>query len=143
MAQFAEVDINGKILRLVEADDNDIINNGGHKSEQAAKNFEKTLPLLSNENKWVESSLTSEFRGRPASLGGTYDSSSDIFISIQPYSSWVLDQNKNWISPVPYPNNEKDIFDIVWDENNLRWLGYNSENVEYEWNKDTLIWVAL
>ena len=143
MAQFAEVDINGKVLRLVEADDNDIINNGGHQSEQAAKNFEKTLPLLSNENKWVESSSTGEFRRRPASLGGTYDSSSDVFISIKPHSSWVLDQNKNWVSTVPYPNNEEGISNIFWDENNLRWSGYDSEIVKYEWNKDTLTWVVL
>lgn len=143
MAQFAEVDINGKVLRVVEADNNDIINNGGHQSEQAAKNFENSVKLLSNENKWVESSPTGEFRGRPAVINGTYDSYLNIFISVKPFNSWILDQNKNWVAPVPYPTNQEAMPTIFWDENNVRWLGLNPEFVEYEWNKDTLTWIVL
>jgi hypothetical protein len=143
MAQFAEVDINGKVLRVIEADNNDIINNGGHQSEQAAEYFKKIIPLSSSDNKWIESSPNGEFRGRPAVLNGTYDSSLNIFISFKPFNSWILDPNKNWIAPIPYPSIEEGMPNIFWDEINVRWLGLDPEFVKYEWNKDTLTWIVL
>ena len=45
MAYFAKLDSNNKILAVLKADNQDILNNGGEQSEQAAKYFEKTVPL--------------------------------------------------------------------------------------------------
>jgi len=40
MAHFAEIDNNGKVLRVVVACNKDIADNGGEQSEEASKYFE-------------------------------------------------------------------------------------------------------
>ncbi len=43
----------------------------------------------------------------------------DAFIPPQPYSSWILnEQNCNWESPIPYPN-DGNIYN--WDETTQSW----------------------
>jgi hypothetical protein len=59
------------------------------------------------------------FRKNYAGIGYTYDSDRDAFIPPQPFPSWTLDeQTCQWISPVPFPNDEKRYF---WDEPSVSW----------------------
>ncbi len=39
------------------------------------------------------------------------------FILIQPFPSWVLDNNNDWQPPTPQPNE-----DCYWDEESLSWV---------------------
>ena len=103
MAHFAEIDSNNKVLRVVVACNQDIANNGGELSEQAANHFATVCPLSINGIKWVQTSYNSNFRKQYAGFNYTYDSIKDKFISPQPYSSWILDNNDDWQSPIPYP----------------------------------------
>ena len=120
MAHFAEIDSNNKVLRVVVACNQDIANNGGELSEQAAEYFKKICPLSENGIKWIQTSYNNNFRKKYAGRGYIYDSIKDKFISPQPYPSWTLDSNDDWISPIPYPNNEdKSLY--KWNETNQSW----------------------
>tara|TARA_S200002703_G_C3703228_1_gene215993 strand:- start:50 stop:388 length:339 start_codon:yes stop_codon:yes gene_type:complete len=47
-------------------------------------------------------------RANAAVLGSTYDASADKFFYPQPYPSWTLDSNDQWVSPVARPAQEGD-----------------------------------
>ena len=73
------------------------------------------------------------FRGKPckrtsyhgnirkqyAGIGFTYDETNDVFVSPQPYPSWTLDSNFDWIPPMPYPT-DGGYYD--WDESTQSWV---------------------
>jgi len=126
MAHFAEIDSNNKVLRVVVACNQDIANNGGELSEQAAKHFETVVPLSNLGIKWVQTSYNNNFRNIYAGVGFTYFASADVFISPQPYPSWSLDQNNKWQAPKPMPEptytSSGKPHTYFWNENLLNWV---------------------
>jgi hypothetical protein len=58
-------------------------------------------------------------RKQYAGIGYTYDETNDIFVSPQPYPSWTLDANFDWVAPVPYPT---DGGNYIWDETTQTWV---------------------
>lgn len=78
---------------------------------------------------WVQTSYNTyggqHPEGRPlrknyAGIGYTYDAGRDAFISPQPFSSWVLNEETClWEAPVAYPT---DGSVYVWDEATLAWV---------------------
>jgi hypothetical protein len=84
------------------------------------------------EGEWVKTSYNTHggvhiYGGTPlrmnyAGIGFTYDRVKDAFIPLQPFASWVLNNDTClWEAPIPYP-----------DDGNI-----------YEWNEDTVSWVEL
>ena len=157
MAHFAELDINNKVIRVVTACNQDIANNGGEQSEQAAEHFKSVCKLSENGVRWIQTSYNNNFRKQYAANGYTYDPIKNKFIAPQPYSSWILDVNDNWQSPVSFPSNiyQEPYFDetlqkiidnsrylIYWDENNLRWIGKDKDNNEFTWVPSSFSWLA-
>jgi hypothetical protein len=72
---------------------------------------------------WVQTSYNNNFRKQYAGIGFTYDSAADVFISPQPYPSWLLDNNFDWQPPTPMP-----IEGIwIWDEATLSWVEAEGE----------------
>jgi len=118
MAHFAELNENNKVLRVVVACNNDIANNGGELSEQAAEHFKTVCPLSINGVKWLQTSYNNNFRKQYAGINYTYDSIKDKFIAPQPYPSWSLDNNDDWIAPIPYPEDGQR---YAWNEANQSW----------------------
>ena len=104
MAHFAEINSNNKVIRVLVACNQDVANNGGEQSEQAAKAFEKIVPLSENGIKWVQTSYNNNFRKQFAGKDYTYDSIKDVFIKPKPFASWSLDNNNDWKAPIIYPN---------------------------------------
>ena len=128
MAKFAELDENNKVTNIIVAE---TIND---------KPFKKI---------WVEDDGT---KGRPAVIGGTYDSNLNVFIDFQPYPSWTLDSNKEWQPPVAKPtvtytfDEQEVVWFVNWDENNLRWVGRQhliDPTVLYYWNPDNSTWILI
>jgi|TARA_R110000751_G_C13763422_1_gene479431 hypothetical protein len=80
-----------------------------------------------------------------AVIGGTYNTENDAFVGIQSHPSWVLDTSQ-WIykPPVDYPTvltyGDNTPYFINWDEDTLRWLGYDSSNNEFAWDPDSSSW---
>jgi len=60
-------------------------------------------------------------RGNYAFIGGTYDAVNDVFYDTQPFPSWHIGIETNWLweAPVPYPQDGK-IYN--WDESTLNWV---------------------
>jgi hypothetical protein len=146
MAHFAELDSNNIVLRVVVGCNQDIANNGGEQSEQAAEYFKKVCPLSKNGVKWVQTSYNNNFRKQYAGIGCTFDFVKNKFITPQPFASWSLDTNDNWKAPVAYPTviTYGDNFDyfITWDESNLRWIGKDDQQNEFAWVPNALSWIA-
>ena len=72
------------------------------------------------------------FRKNYASIGYTYDSQKDAFISQKPYNSWILNETTClWEAPMPYP--------ITNIQNRFNELG-NPINDFYTWNEETQNW---
>jgi hypothetical protein len=70
--------------------------------------------------KCVRTSYNGNIRANYAGIGFFYDEENDVFIAPQPYLSWVLDENYRWIPPVPYPEDENNLY--VWDEDTISWI---------------------
>ena len=146
MAHFAELDINNKVLRVVVACNQDIANNGGEQSEQAAKHFETVCPLSKNGIKWVQTSYNNNFRKQYAGIGCIFDSTKNKFIFEQPFASWSLDSNDDWQPPVAYPTvttyGDNVGYFVFWDEVGQRWLGKDLENNEFAWIPSSTSWIS-
>ena len=80
MAHFAEIDLNNKVLRVVVACNQDIANNGGEQSEQAAEHFKTVCPLSENGVKWIQTSYNHNFRQQYAGIDSTFYVSKNKFI---------------------------------------------------------------
>ena len=82
-----------------------------------------------NPGGYIEYSQSGEFRKNSAVIGSTYNQEKDIFINPQPWESWTLDENDNWISPAG-EKPVKDGFVYSWDEQSLSWKEYEVINIE-------------
>jgi len=99
MPQYAHVQ-DGAVLDVIEAD---------------AEHIAERPPLTVG--KWV---LVPE--GQQAFRFGTYNESANRFIVSKPYIGWVLNENHEWVPPIPYPDNwENPKISITWDDNTQSW----------------------
>lgn len=101
MSYFAEVE-NGVVTRIIVADQ-DFIDSGAV-GEPAA---------------WIQS-FSDGTRKQMAVVGGTYDSINDVFIDKQPFPSWQLDGNFEWIAPIDHPDPADNRY--VWLEVTQSWV---------------------
>lgn len=146
MAYFAELDSNNIVLRVVKACNQDIADNGGEQSEQAAKHFETVCPFSKNGVRWVQTSYNHNFRKQYAGKNFYYNENKNIFIRPQPFASWSLDSNSDWQAPVSYPTittyGDNLPYFISWNENELKWMGKDNQNNEFSWIPSSSSWVA-
>ena len=146
MAHFAEIDKDNKVLRVNCACNQDILNNGGEQSGQAAEHFKTVTPLSENGIKWVQTSYNNNFRKQYAGIGYTFDSVKNKFIAPQPFASWSLDANDDWQPPVAYPTvttyGDNVQYFISWDESGQRWMGKDNKNNEFAWLPESSSWLA-
>lgn len=120
MAHFAQIDEQGTVLTVIVVNNEDILDENGQESEAIGKRF--CTDLLGGE--WVQTSYNSNFRKQYAVIGGRYDQANNVFITLSPYPSWVLDENFDWQAPVPAPGD-----DYIWDEDNQQWVAVPVEEV--------------
>ena len=107
MAHFAEIDENGIVLRVL------VVPN-----EQEERGQDFLAEDLSLGGTWVQTSYNARIRKNYAGVGYTYDPLNDWFHAPQPFPSWTLDQNAQWVSPVPYPTDGEF---YLWDEELQEW----------------------
>lgn len=147
MAHFAELDINNIVIRVLTACNQDIANNGGELSEQAATYFQSYTPLSSNGVKYIQTSYNHNFRGRFAGVGMIYKQDIDKFIISKPFASWSLDENGVWKAPVAAPtillDSNNKFYNLIWDETDQKWISTDSNNTSFEWDTSTFSWKNL
>ena len=69
--------------------------------------------------RWIQTSYNHNFRKQYAGVGYYYDEVKDIFIATPPYPSWILDENSDWVPPVPKPD---DSIYWNWEEPSQKWI---------------------
>lgn len=114
MAHFAELDANNTVVRVIVVNNNDCLDENGNESEAVGVQFCQNL-LGGN---WVQTSYNANFRKHYAGIGYTYRQDIDAFVPPQPFPSWTLDADANWIPPVARPNDGKM---YNWNESTQSW----------------------
>ena len=68
--------------------------------------------------KCKRTSYNNRIRKQYAGIGFSYHETADVFIAPQPYSSWILNSNYDWVAPVPCPK----VGYWKWDEESVTWV---------------------
>lgn len=115
MAHFAEIDDNGIVLRVVVIGNAEIIGPDGAESEVEGV----SLCQILFGGRWVQTSYSGAIRKHFAGAGFKYDAENDVFITPQPYPSWVLNTStQDWEPPKPKPIDGRR---YIWDEDLVEW----------------------
>ena len=110
MSNWAEIDNDNKVLRVLVGDNNDPAGDEGYQW------------LINNlGGNWIKTSYNGNIRKQFAGIGYTYDAVNDVFIAPQPYPSWALDNDFNWQPPTPRPEG----IGWYWNEAEQVWLDAN------------------
>ena len=107
MSHWAEIDNNNIVLRVTVGDNNDPTGDEGY--QWLIDNLGGT---------WIKTSYNSNIRGIYAGIGYTYNPDEDIFVTPQPYPSWVR-SGSFWNPPTPMPVDDKH---YTWDEATTSWV---------------------
>ena len=108
MAHFAELDENNIVVSVTVVDNRHVPSDKHVDGETSCKNF-----FNKPDTTFKQTSYNDNFRKRYAGIGFTYDASKDVFISLQPYASWSLNDDSDWQAPITYPIDDKE---YRWDE---------------------------
>jgi hypothetical protein len=106
VSHWAEVDSNNKVIRVLVGDNNDPAGDEGY--QWLIDNLGGT---------WIKTSYNSKIRGTYAGIGYTYNPDEDIFVTPQPYPSWIR-EGSFWNPPTPRPEG----MNWYWDEETLTWI---------------------
>lgn len=119
MAHFAQLDDNNIVIQVIVVANEELLVDG---VESEVKGILFCKSLFGDHTKWIQTSYNGNIRKQYASIGYIYDANADVFIAPQPFSSWLLNKNFEWQSPVPRP--EGNFWD--WDEDRLIWVEQSS-----------------
>lgn len=148
MAHYAKLSDENIVLTVLAVNDSDCLKNGVEDEETGRAYLENVHGYTNwkkcsyNTYEGVHREGGTPFRGTYPGIGYSYDAANDIFISPQPYSSWVKNvSNARWDAPTPYPNVlsyddggvEKQYY-ISWDEPNTRWIASIDDSLFKVWN---------
>lgn len=107
MAHFARVDDNDIVQEVL------VVPN-----EQEHRGQDFLADDLGLGGRWIQTSYNNNFRKNYAGIGFYYDQTKDAFIPLQPFPSWVLnDDTCRWEAPIPQPTPSH-----YWVEESLDWV---------------------
>jgi hypothetical protein len=110
MAHYAYLDSNNIVVAVtVGKDETELID--GLDTE--------TYYALGTEYTVKRTSYNSNIRGTYAAIGYSYNADEDIFITPQPYPSWIR-SGSFWNPPTPMPTEGE----WYWDESTLTWIEF-------------------
>ena len=134
MAHFAKLGINGKVIAVHAVNNSDILNGNNQEDEKVGQQFLERIhgwpgPM------WIQTSYNTSagvhklggtpLRGNYAGIGKIYDEDNDIFISKQPYASWILNKTTaQWEPPTPMPSS----------------VDADGKSESYTWNESAQAW---
>jgi hypothetical protein len=108
MAHYAYLDENNIVVAVTVGKDETELIDGLDTETYYALNTPYTVK---------RTSYNSKIRGTYAGIGHIYNADEDIFITPQPYPSWIR-SGSFWNPPIPMPTEGK----WSWDEVNLNWV---------------------
>ena len=104
MSHFAQINNDGIVQRVIVAE-LDFINSG----------------VVGDAFNWIQCSYNNNFRKQFPAPGFKWDHPHQVFVSPQPYASWTLDANMDWVPPVALPA-DADTVSYSWDEAAQLWV---------------------
>ena len=104
MSHFAQINNEGIVQRVIVAEQ-DFINSGS----------------VGDAFNWIQCSYNNNFRKQFPGIGYKWDHAHQVFVKPQPYASWTLDANMDWIPPVALPA-DADTVSYIWDEAAQLWV---------------------
>jgi len=126
MAHYAFINENNIVTEVIvgkDEDDLETLPEGFASWEEWYQDFRKQTCKRTSYNTLGNIHLENgtPFRGNYAGIGFIYDATNDVFVSPEPYNSWVLNETTwLWEAPVNLPA--------------------DNDTVPYEWNEDTQSW---
>ena len=136
MAHFAQIDDNGIVITVIVVGNSDTADSDGNEVEAIGIAFCKSL--LGSDTNWVQTSYNNNIRYRYAGIGMKYDSTNDVFYSLSPYASWILDTS-TWGGEAPGalpddagvddPDNPTEFVEYTWDEDTTSWANRTVVNL--------------
>lgn len=110
MAHYAFLDENNIVTEvIVGKDETELID--GLSPEEWYGNFRGQV--------CKRTSYNHNIRKQYAGIGYTYNEVADVFVAPQPFPSWSLDANYDWVAPIERPADGKR---YSWDEANQAWV---------------------
>ena len=138
MAYFAKLGTGNIIEKVISINNSVITDANGIEQEQLGVDF--INKLYNTRDVWKQTSFNTRggkyynldntlgnqsksFRKNFAGIGMRYHDNIDGFISIQPYNSWILNENTgDWNAPVAMPTTElEDNQYYYWNESIVNW----------------------
>lgn len=116
MAHFAELNDQNIVTQVVVIANDALLDENG--VEQESLGIDECVRLI-GPGRWIQTSYNNNIRHRYASVGHLYRDDLDVFVRPQPYASWVLDDDYEWVAPVEVPLDRED---YVWDETTTSWV---------------------
>lgn len=116
MAHFAEINSDNVVQRVIVVNNDILLDSENNEVEQLGIDFCKSL--YGQDTNWVQASYNGNIRKQYPHTGYIYDSTKDKFIEPQPFPSWTLNPNDEWIPPVTIPSGEGV---HEWNEESLTW----------------------
>jgi hypothetical protein len=113
MAHYAWLDENNIVVNVTVGVDENVIQQGIGGSSEAWETFYSQA----TGHNIKRTSYNSKIRGTYAGIGFTYNPDEDIFITPQPYPSWIR-SGSFWNPPTPMPTEGF----WYWDEASLSWV---------------------
>lgn len=121
LSNWAEIDKNNVVIRVLVGDNNDPAGDEGYKwfVDNLGGTWIKTSYNTRNN---VHLLGGTPFRGNYASPGYTYDGSFGVFLPPKPYASWKVDYEiADWVAPIAKPEDVEG-FKWAWSEPNQEWV---------------------
>jgi hypothetical protein len=112
MAHYAYINSNNEVVAVIVGKDETELIDGLDTETYYALGTEYTVKRTSY------NAATNGFRGTYAGIGCSYNSDEDIFITPQPYPSWIR-SGSFWNAPTPMPTDDKR---YTWDEATTSWV---------------------
>jgi hypothetical protein len=114
MAHFAKLDQNNIVLEV------NVVNNAAlDSSNEETSGIVFLTEWSGGYSNWKQTSYNSKIRGTYAGVGYSYNPDEDIFVTPQPYPSWIR-SGSFWNAPTPMPTEGK----WYWDEPTLTWIEF-------------------
>ena len=111
MAQFAKINENNIVTEIHMLSEDVAI------TEEAGIDFLKQL--LGSDTNWKQTWIDGRLHKNPANIGDTFDESRNAFITQQPHSSWVVNEDTcQWEAPTAMPSDGKE---YIWNEDTKSW----------------------
>jgi hypothetical protein len=126
MASFAKIGLNNKVIEILSAHNNELLDANGVEQEINGIDF---LTKLTGWAIWKQTSYNTHggvhstggtpLRKNHAGIGYTYDEDRDAFIAPKLYASWILNEETcQWEAPSTMPDDDNK---YTWNESTTTW----------------------